>query len=230
MPSRAATFPYAIRSIIRQVDKLYLYLDGFSTCPAPARGNARIAPLFSQDFPNLNANGKFLGLALEENPCLYVTVDDDIYYFRQFVRALRSALAIYDDSAVVGYHGSLLTRPFVRYNLSRTVHSYTSGLNQARTVDVIATGAVMFSSHALTFDVRKWRFTNMVDLGLALEAAKVGLPLIAVARKRGELLSPLEQNQEDSIYAALKKDDSRQTELTRELLRLTDSAPRPCVG
>jgi hypothetical protein len=222
MPSRAATLPYALRSIIRQVDKVYLYLDGFSACPAPARNDARIVPLFSQDFPNLNANGKLLGLALEDNPCLYVTVDDDIYYFRKFVTKLRSVLAMYDDSAVVGYHGSILARPFVRYNLSRTVYSYMSGLNQATSVDIIATGAAMFSSRKLKFDVRKWPFTNMVDLGLGLEAAKGGLPLIAVARQRGEALWPLEENQEGSIYAALQKDDSRQTELARELLRLTD--------
>src|SRR5262245_46309979 len=88
MPSRAATFPHAIRSIIRQVDKLYLYLDGFSECPAPARNDARIVPLFSRDFPNLHANGKLLGLALEKNSCLYVSVDDDIYYFRKFVPSL----------------------------------------------------------------------------------------------------------------------------------------------
>src|SRR5262245_25163322 len=226
MPSRAATFPYAVRSIIRQVDKLYLYLDGFSECPAPARNDVRIVPIFSQDFPNLHANGKLLGLSLEKNPCLYVTVDDDLYYFRKFVTALRSALATHYDAAVVGYHGSILARPLVRYNLNRTIYHYTSGLDQETIVDIVATGAAMFSSDALRFDVRNWPFKNMVDLGMALEAAKAGLPLIAVARRPGETLFALAEHQEDSIFAALKKDDSFQTALARELLRFAAKGER----
>ena len=219
MPSRAGTFPYAIRSILRQVDKLYLYLDGFSDCPVVAQ-NSRVIPLFSRDFPKLHANGKLLGLALEKERCLYVAVDDDIYYFRNFVRLLRRALAMHHDAAVVGVHASLLARPLVRYNTNRRVFPYMSGLDQDMTVDIIATGASMFSSHALKFDVRKWPFTNMVDLGLALEATKARVPLIAVARKPGESLFTLEEDQEDSISKALKRDDTRQTELARELLRL----------
>jgi hypothetical protein len=221
MPSREVTFCHAIRSIVRQVDKLYLYLDGFSECPTAARDDARIVPLFSRDFPNLHANGKLLGLAFEKNPCLYVTVDDDLYYFRKFVPSLRSALAIHDDAAIVGYHASILARPLVRYNLDRTVYSYGSGLDRATRVDIVATGAAMFSSRTLKFDVRNWPFTNMVDLGLALEAARAGLPLIAVARKPREDLFVLAQDQEDSIYAALKRDDSHQTEIARQLLQVT---------
>jgi len=221
MPSRAATFPHAYRSIVRQVDRLYLYLDGFSDCPAPARGDARTIPLFSKDFPELHANGKLLGLSLEQRPCLYVTVDDDFYYYRNFVSSLRGALARYDDAAVVGYHASILARPFVRYNLDRTIFRYTSGLDEATHVDIVATGAAMFSSRTLRFDVRKWPFTNMVDLGLALEAAGVGVPRIAVARKPYETLLTIGQDQEDSIYTALKRDDSRQTAIARKLLKIT---------
>ena len=44
MPSRAATFPLAFASLIRQVDRLYLYLDGHAECPAPARGDPRVVP------------------------------------------------------------------------------------------------------------------------------------------------------------------------------------------
>lgn len=221
MPSREATFPHAFRSIVRQVNRLYLYLDGFSECPAPAKDDPRTIPLLSKDFPGLHANGKLLGLALERRPCLYVTVDDDFYYYRTFVSSLRSALAEYDDAAVVGYHASILARPLVRYCLNRTIYPYASGLDKATQVDIVATGAAMFSSCALKFDVRNWPFTNMVDLGLAIEAAETGMPRIAVARKPHETLLTLGQDQKDSIYTALKRDDRRQTVLARQLLSMT---------
>src|SRR5262249_55616407 len=153
-----------------------------------AAQDPRVVPLFSRDFPELHANGKLLGLVLEKERCLYVTVDDDIYYFRKFVPLLRRALARHDDAAVLGIHASFLPRPLVRYNLDRLRYSYMSGLDEETRVDIVATGASIFSSRVLKFDVRKWPFTNMVDLGLALEAAKARLPLIAVARKPGEVL------------------------------------------
>jgi hypothetical protein len=77
----------------------------------------------------------------------------------------------------------------------------------------------MFSSSALRFDVRKWPFENMVDLGLALEAAKVSMPMICAARDRDSVFL-LGSNQKDSIRTALKNDDRRQTELARELVQI----------
>jgi hypothetical protein len=82
----------------------------------------------------------------------------------------------------------------------------------------------MFSSGALQFDVRKWPFENMVDLGLALEAARAGLPMVCAARDQDSVLL-LGSNQKDSIRTALKKDDSRQTELARELFQIRRDRP-----
>lgn len=221
MPSRAVTFSHALRSIVRQVDKLYLYLDGHAEPPDWVTRDHRIVPILSRDVAALHANGKMLGLALEQRECLYVTVDDDIYYPRNFVTSLRAALASYGDGVVIGYHGSVLARPLRRYNLNRTIYSYASGLKDARRVDVLGTGAVMFSSRVLRFDVRRWPFTNMVDLGLALEAAKANVPIVSAARKPDSVLM-LADHQADSIYAGLKSDDSRQTELARQLLQLCE--------
>ena len=223
MPSRAATFPFAFASLIRQVDRLYLYLDGHAECPAPARGDPRVVPIFAREMPSLHANGKLLGLALERMPCLYVSADDDIHYAHDFVAALRHGLSAYDDAAVVGLHGSVLARPLVRFDLDRTIVPYSAALKVSRPVDVLGTGAVMFSSRTLRFDVREWPFTNMVDLGLALEAGKRRVPLIALARRRKSVWT-LAGDQPDSIHAALKRDDTRQTALAHELLRVRAAA------
>jgi hypothetical protein len=223
MPTRTATFPFAFASLIRQVNRLYLYLDGHSECPASVRGDPRVVPILARDIPGLHANGKLLGLALERRPCLYVSADDDIHYARDFVAALRHGLSAHGDETVVGLHGSILARPLVRFDLDRTIFPYSAALKEPRPVDVLGTGAVMFSSRTLRFDVRNWPFTNMVDLGLALEAGKRGVPLIALARRRKSVWT-LAGDQPDSIHAALKRDDTLQTALAQELLRVRTAA------
>src|SRR5215472_15189688 len=85
MPSRAATLPVAVHSIIGQVDRLYLYLDGHEEVPKSVRDNSRVIPIFAREEPGLGDGGKFLGLVRERERCLYIGVDDDIVYPPNYV-------------------------------------------------------------------------------------------------------------------------------------------------
>ncbi len=66
MPSRAHSLETTIPSIIEQVDRLYLYLDGFSSIPEIAGSSPKIVPIISDRFPGLHSDGKFVGLILEQ--------------------------------------------------------------------------------------------------------------------------------------------------------------------
>jgi hypothetical protein len=219
LAGRNDTFRRALPTIMGQVDRLYLYLDGYSEIPESVRGDPRLTAVLSHDLPNLHANGKLLGLALEPGDFLYVSVDDDFWYAPKLVGHLRAGLSRYDDRAVVGYHGVLLRRPLTGYNRDKRTIPYTSRPIEDRPVDAIGTGAAMFRSSNLRFDVREWPYTNMVDLGLAVEATRVKLPMISLARRK-RYLQPLANEQPDSIAVHLRRDDSRQTALAQELLRL----------
>jgi hypothetical protein len=228
MPSRAHTFRKAFSSIVGQVDRLYLYLDGHAEVPDFVRSDQRVTPILSRNQPGLHANGKLLGLCHEQGPYLYVCVDDDFLYPSDFVARLKAGLAAENGHAIVGYHASILERPLLRYHRNRRVLHYSARVPTKREVDVLGTGAVMFSSAALHFDVRAWPWVNMVDLGLAIEAASAGLPLICLSRRRN-FIRVLEQEQADSIFLAMQRDDSRQTDLARQLLaiRAQDAAAEP---
>jgi hypothetical protein len=219
LEARNDTFRRALPNIVGQVDRLYLYLDCYREIPELVRGDPRITAVLSHDLPNLHANGKLLGLALEPGDFLYVSVDDDFWYSPKFVGHLRAGLSRYGDRAVVGYHGVMLRRPLTGYNRDKTTIPYTSRPLEDRIVDAIGTGAAMFHSSSLRFDVRAWPHTNMVDLGLAVEAARVKLPMISLARRK-RYLRPIANEQPDSIAVRLRGDDSRQTALAGELLRL----------
>lgn len=222
MPSRIKSFNRAFKSLIRQVDRLYLYLDGHETLPEIVRGESKVVPIFAHEFPGLHANGKLLGLVLEPQPCLYFCADDDLYFPRRVIGDLRLALARYEDKAIVGFHGNLLARPLLRYYQGgRLSGSYQSALGADEQVDTLGTGAVLFSPQQLHFDVRDWPRVSMADLGLALEAARVGLPLISIARRRHSLIS-LGSRQADSLYVARQRDDTLQTRLGQILLELRE--------
>lgn len=222
MPTRKTTFERSFKSVMRQVDRLYLYLDGFDEVPELVRNDQRVVVILSKDEPGLHANGKFLGLKLESRKCLYATFDDDIQYSRSYIACLRQALAEQNDHAVVGLHGTRLARPFVGYYQNRRFHgTYHSPLGSAMQVDVLGTGAVMFPSDILDFDVTGWPKVSMADLGLALTAAKAGIPLISVAR-RGFTTYSLASKQPDSLLVARKKDSSLQDELGKELVEWRD--------
>ncbi len=218
MPSRAETFDTAFRSIVRQVDKLYLYLDGHEEVPASAKNDSRVVPIFAHQCPGLRANGKFLGLTMEDGPCLFAAADDDLYYPSNYIARLRMGLAKYDDRAVVGLHGTRLARPLVGYYKGRDFRGkYTSALDRAQTVDVLGTGAVLFSTEHIRFDVRDWPRVSMADLGLAIAAADNDVPMISVSRPRYPLTA-LAENQADSLLLARMKDDRTQTELGNRVI------------
>jgi len=217
MPSRAATFPTALASVVPQVDRLYLYLDGHADVPDLAKGDPRIIPILSRDCPNLRAYGKFLPLEIETGAFVYVGVDDDIRYPADYVASLRSGLRGHHDRAVVGYHGAILPRPLVRYTKGRTVFHFAEKLVQQQVVDIVGTGTVMFFTGALRFDFRAWCHVNMADIYLAIEASRARVPCICLQRGDG-CLAALAENQPDSCFAALSRDDYRQTLLAQELL------------
>jgi hypothetical protein len=218
MPSRAATFPLAVRSIIDQVDMLYLYLDGHEKVPESVRNDPRVVPIFARDEPGLGCDGKFLGMLRERRSCLYVGVDDDIIYPPNYVSHLSRALAACGSCAVVGVHGIKLTSPFTSYLRDRRVIHFSRALGQSERVDLLGSGTTMFDTAVLKFDPRHWRHKNVTDIQLAVEATKIGLPMMCITRNEG-FVRPLEQEQEDSLYAKLLRDDSTVTTLARSLLQ-----------
>ncbi len=215
MPTRVKTARFAVRSLLRQVDFLHLYLDGFDEVPKFAR-HPRITVTQSQDVPGLRANGKLLPLATLPPDAYFMTVDDDYWYPRNFVSRLRKELQENPELTVVGIHGSNLMYPFKSYVKDRQVFTSWKPQRATQGVDVIATCGTMHHVSRLQFDVRAWQVTNQVDLHFAKELLAAG-GKAAVVRKPWFWAVPIGSHQADSIYSKLLKDDECQTELARSL-------------
>lgn len=221
MPSRRANARIAIGSILKQVDRLYLFLDRFET-PVDIR-HPKIVALRSQDFGDLRANGKLLGLTMCVGPTLYFTVDDDIRYPDDYVERMAKQLLALPRNTVLGVHGSRLKPPVRSYREDRQSLHRALLRTEHELVDVIGTDSAVFFNSVLNFDVRSWSSVNMVDLNFAIECAKRGLDRKLATRRRF-WVEALSENQPDSIYMALRKDDSQQTVLANALLKLGPAA------
>lgn len=220
MPSRSETAPQAIASILPQVDRLWLFLDGFDEVPEYAR-DERIRVLRSGDLGDLRANGKFAALVLDEEPFTFFGADDDIEYPADYCARLASELDRFGD-VVVGVHAGVLREPLSSYSADLKVLHRRSDQLRAVGVDLLGSDSLAFRTTTLRFDVRAWPDVNMVDLSFALETRRRGTPLVMVPRGP-HWLRALDENQADSIWAGVLRDDSRQTELARDLVSL----PRP---
>ena len=216
MPTRSATAPLAIASIVDQVERLHLYLDKFDEVPDYAR-HPKIRIHRSQDHADLRANGKFVGLVEENEPVLFLGIDDDNRYPADYAGRMSEAARRYRYRRVVGVHAANLRKKKFKSILGAwLVVNRSEFLAEDMDADLLGTDSVAFSTGRLRFDSGLWTTRNMCDLTFAFEAKRRGLRMTAIARG-ANWVQCLEEGQADSIFAALKKDDSRQTELARIL-------------
>ena len=213
MPSRADTAPRAIASILEQVSRLWLFLDRFDVVPAHAE-HERIRVLRSQDWGDLRANGKLLGLTCEAEPSVFFSVDDDVEYPADYCDTLETHLAQHGGRAAVGVHAALLSSPVASYVRDMTVLHRRAALDDATEVDLLGTDSTAFRTSTLNFDVREWEHVNLVDLSFALTARRESVPLVAIPRTKG-WVNPLAERQPDSIWLGVRRDDTKQTMLAQ---------------
>jgi hypothetical protein len=221
MPSRAATAPAALESVLTQVDQLWLFLDRFDAVPSYA-DDERIRVLRSQDVGDLRANGKLVGVALEHEPCTFFSVDDDILYPDDYCATLEDHLERYRGKAAVGVHAAVLRSPMASYGRDTKVLHRRSDQARSEGVDLLGSDSLAFRTTTLRFDVREWNDVNMVDLAFARVAREQSIPLVKIPRA-AQWVSALDEDQDDSIWMGVLADDARQTMLAQELMAL----PRP---
>lgn len=216
MPTRAASLPLALASILPQVDRLYVYLDKHDAVPQALKGHRKIVPILPADLPRLigrpqnqpplNAAGKFLATLLEADG-LFFGFDDDIIYPRDYTRALSAALAARGNRALVGVFGVVYREPYRSYVNDRITYHFAAALAAPRDVDALGTGTVAFDMGVYRPDFLAWESTKMLDLKLAIEAHGKGLSRVAI-RRPPDYLKAIAEAQADSLWKARLASDT----------------------
>lgn len=215
-PPRVEALARSVDSLINQVDHLYIYLNGYDHVPE-FLSDERITALPARDLEDLRDVGKTYHMS-QTSGGYYFTVDDDIIYPPNYCEVMVRTIEQYDRDAVVGVHGVLFEQPFTRYfSKKRTVYHFRRKLEQDDFVNLLGTGTIAFHSSTIRLDHSSMP-KGMLDIGLAVAARQVGVPLVALAR--GDAwLQPIDPGEDASfnLYEEFKDDDSEHNRLLKAI-------------
>lgn len=213
MPSRTHGLERVVNSLLPQVDRFLVHLNGYGAVPG-FLGHPRIKVTTSDDYGDLRDNGKFFQ---EVHDGYHFTVDDDINYPSDYVDRTVAKLQQYAHSAIVGYHGIRIPPDPERYfSPERRTFHFSSELATDRLVHALGTGTIAYHTSLLSITASRFATTGMADLWVATWAKKMRIPMIAVARPSGYLTPIDEIDQSTSVYLEYLDDDSTQTLLVRQ--------------
>lgn len=177
----------AVASILPQVDRLNVFLQGYSSTPA-CLDDPKVRIVRDVDAPEsaaLGASAKFHwqwhGLIEDGH---HFIVDDDIEYPPDYVATCISKIEQYGRRVVVGYHGAIYHKRMRSYFRDRDVWTFGRENDDDRFVHIIGTGTSAF--HTSTLRLRRDDFAqaNSCDLYLGIACQKQRVPMLCLARPR----------------------------------------------
>lgn len=219
MASRLHTFERMLAGIHRQVDRVFVYLDGHPEPPAFLQGLERVSVFGAEATAALHASARFLCLRELTTPSVVAVVDDDILYPDDYLDRLAALLDELGGDAVCGVHGRIFLPPHQSYFRDATTAHFARAVSRPSHVHEVGAGTSAFVSDRLPIDPHQWDRHDMDDIMLATEAQMRGLPRFVVARPAG-WLRPQAQAQADSLWESARKDESEQSRRMRALLGL----------
>jgi len=185
-PARAESAALAVASLLPQVDRLYIYFNGYDTVPAFAQDD-RIVSIVGG--PDLSAIGKTVAFDYISNS-IVLTVDDDFVYPADYVSRLLSILQRHQGRALVCVHGSIFAPGAQWYYERSTVYTSRKSLGACSFAMLAGSGTAAFDQSALNARYEQFAGQVAVDLKLSLLARNHGIPIICIDRE-AEWLKPL---------------------------------------
>lgn len=216
VPDRIHLLDRVIESLIPQMDRIFVYLNGHTQIPPCLRRHTvRVAR--SQQYGNLGDVGKFFWAdQLPGNSCYHFTCDDDLVYPVDYATTLIDGIERYDRTAIVSVHGAILREPITSYYRSRGVYACLESLDVDTQVDVLGTGVMAYHTDTISLSIHDFSVANMADVWCAVAAKRQNIPRVVIAHRQGWLgyLPPPAGTTIYERYTATG-DDAKQTEVIR---------------
>lgn len=215
---RFAALKRSVKSIINQVDQVYIYwnLTQWGLIPKWFKDNHKIINLVGE---NLTDNGKFYPLKFRQD-CIYLSCDDDLLYPKGYADFMAEQAKAY---TVVSLHGRRIQLDqdwqTSYYYGGHLVYSYLNDVDRIQKVDIIGTGVAAFNTkkfrpESIVHDPRH----KMSDLLFSLEAAKQDRAMYVLPHK-GAWVKPIRM--ESSIYSeTYRGDQTEHVKIVKEIVNL----------
>jgi len=211
---RIESLKESIASLLPQVDKLYIRLNGYTSIPDCCKHHKIIASIDVEN--SLGDAGKFLNL--HESGFLFFCDDDLIYppdYVKQFITAIESN----NRKAIITIHG----REFRNFPVHSYYHDNSNKISCLNTqlfeqyLHVPGTGVTAFHSSTIKLSLADFKRSNMADIWLGIAAQKNKVPIIAIAHRKGWIRMSRNYDESHSIYSMVNRKDAYQTDMVNSI-------------
>lgn len=196
IPPRERGLESVVASLLPQVDRLGVYLNGYRHVPR-FLDDPRIVVARSREHGDRGDAGKFFWAGSRSG--YQLVCDDDLAYPSDYVARLVDGIERYGRRAVVGFHGSVLREEIVDYHASRRLLHFARPLERDTPVHVLGTAAVGYHTAAMAVAASDFRRRNTADIWLALLGQRQEVPFVCL-RRPGGWLTELPGLDHDSIY------------------------------
>jgi hypothetical protein len=211
IPSRADALKQTLCSLLPQVDKISVMLNGFSDTSGLLH-DPRIQYIECVGQEDRGDAGKFRVVAGGSSHGYYFVCDDDLLFPEDYVSTMIGHIERFDRRAVVGLHGiRLRTHPVSSYRRGRDVRHCLYPAEVYRTEHLLGTssiafhGSVLFGPYGHRFGMPLFKSNNMADIWFALWAQAHAIPLVSVPREK-DWLKLLVPPEDDSIWNRMLRD------------------------
>lgn len=181
IPSRVSALKDCVESIYSQVDRLFVYLNGYNEIPTFLRDKKIEVVL---DLEGRNAAAAKLFWISKVN-AYYFTIDDDIIYPKDYCQ---KTIERYRDKAlgsVVSYHGKNLSIFASNQRTDRKeFYPFESHLSKCKRAHVLGTGVMMIDTRLIKlplFEIAS-QHPKAIDLAVSIYLRKNGIKRIVLKR------------------------------------------------
>lgn len=211
IPSRSKSLKKTIDSLKSQVDIIYLFLDGYESCPDFVKNNYKIRLIKAPEGSSPRDNAKFIPfneLKKSLGEFYYFTCDDDIVYPADYVNTHIRSLRVFDNKIVLGVHGVVVSENPRSYFKNRFIYHFEDDyLSDYALVNNLGTGTVAFHSSVIKeIDVDKWPQGGMIDIFFGQLCYRENIPMIALPRHSGWLYADPEAAETPTLFGEFKTD------------------------
>jgi len=203
IPGRTESLRGTVDSLLGQVDRVSVYLNGYEDVPAFLE-NERIDVARSQDHGDRGDAGKMFWTGAGDFD-YYISCDDDLVYPPDFAERMVAAVDEYHRSALVGCHGVLLKADPTDYYRSRAKLYHNGGeVVGAHSVHVVATSSLCWH-RSIPVRPQLFKHPNMADMWISAWANERGIPRIVIPHEAGWL--QFTKHDGDTIWDASRRRD-----------------------
>lgn len=190
-PTRELIIAEAVESLLPQVDKLVIWVNGEMELPQICY-HEKVELYWGKDVLgfDIGCAGKF-AFAFEWDGYIF-TVDDDIIYPSDYVERSIAKIEEYERKCVLSWHGRLTRLPITVYRSAKDMIkncSFQQNVEEDTECHIIGTGVMFFHIDTIVpkYDVMEMKHTNVSDIHFAQSMDMRGIKTIVAAHDRGWL-------------------------------------------